>query len=256
MTSTRLPHNCCAAHGLYPLKSSPRMRATPVPSSTSTEWPTVKPPCGIAATSGFTQQLDGMTRVSGLLDPESAAHIVVAADAALAPRRGPRFVDPEAAAAAEELVRDPRSNEQILLDTFVELTRIAVAAPGHKHPRQTTPRGADPRHRPRPPSTPRCRLHRRTTRPGLHRDDRTLPLRLRIRPDPLRRRRTNPQPRTRTPHLHHPTTHRPRRTRRRMPNSQLQLPTLLDRSTPHHPMVRQAAKPTSPTASSSADNTT
>jgi hypothetical protein len=80
----------------------------------------------------FTQQLDGMTRISGLLDPESAAHIVVAADAALAPRRGPRFLDPESVAAAEKLVADPRTNEQILVDTFVELTRIATRAPGHR----------------------------------------------------------------------------------------------------------------------------
>ncbi len=80
----------------------------------------------------FTQQLDGMTKVSGLLDPESAAHIVAAADAALAPRRGPRFLDAESIAAAERLEADPRSNEQILVDTFVELTRIATRAPGHK----------------------------------------------------------------------------------------------------------------------------
>ena len=80
----------------------------------------------------FTQQLDGMTRVSGRLDPESAAHIVVAADAALAPRRGPRFVDADSVAAAEKLVADPRTNEQILVDTFVELTRIATHTPGHK----------------------------------------------------------------------------------------------------------------------------
>ena len=80
----------------------------------------------------FTPQLDGMTRITGLLDPESAAHIVVAADAALAPRRGPRFLDPESVEAAEKLTADPRSNEQILVDTFVELTRIATQAPGHK----------------------------------------------------------------------------------------------------------------------------
>jgi hypothetical protein len=73
-----------------------------------------------------------MTKVSGLLDPESAAHIVAAADAALAPRRGPRFLDPESIEAAERLEADPRSNEQILVDTFVELTRIATRAPGHK----------------------------------------------------------------------------------------------------------------------------
>jgi hypothetical protein len=87
----------------------------------------------------FTQQLDGMTRVSGLLDPESAAHIVTAVDAALAPRRGPRFVDPVAAARAAELERDPRSNDQIVVDTFVDLIRIATNADdgtvlGSRHP--------------------------------------------------------------------------------------------------------------------------
>ena len=87
----------------------------------------------------FTPQLDGMTRITGLLDPESAAHIVAAADAALAPRRGPRFLDPESVEAAEKLLADPRSNEQILMDTFVELTRIATATPGHKILGKTRP---------------------------------------------------------------------------------------------------------------------
>ena len=74
----------------------------------------------------FSQQLDGMTRVTGLLDPESAAIIVTAADAVLAPRRGPRFVDPDAAAAAAELVRDQRTNDQLLADAFVDLIRMAT----------------------------------------------------------------------------------------------------------------------------------
>jgi hypothetical protein len=87
----------------------------------------------------FTQQLDGMTRVSGLLDPESAAHVVNAVDAALAPRRGPRFVDPDARASADELVRDERSNDQITVDTFVELVRLATNVDdgtvlGSRHP--------------------------------------------------------------------------------------------------------------------------
>jgi len=76
----------------------------------------------------FLPQGDGMTRVSGLLDPESAAIIVTAVDAALAPRRGPRFVDPKAAAAAERVVDDPRTNDQLVVDTFVDLTRIATNA--------------------------------------------------------------------------------------------------------------------------------
>ena len=75
----------------------------------------------------FTPQLDGMTKVSGLLDPESAAHIVAAMDAATAPRRGgPRFVDPTAAAAAEQLLGDERTIEQIVADTFVDLVGIAT----------------------------------------------------------------------------------------------------------------------------------
>ncbi len=87
----------------------------------------------------FTQQLDGMTRVSGLLDPESAAHIVTAVDAALAPRRGPRFVDPASAARADALIRDERSNDQITVDTFVELIRLATNVDdgtvlGSRHP--------------------------------------------------------------------------------------------------------------------------
>ena len=74
----------------------------------------------------FTPLPDGMTRVAGLLDPESAAHIVAAVDAATAPRRGgPRFVDPTAAASAEQLLEDERTTEQITVDVFVELTRIA-----------------------------------------------------------------------------------------------------------------------------------
>nr|MDQ2699488.1 HNH endonuclease [Actinomycetota bacterium] len=72
-------------------------------------------------------QPDGMTRITGLLDPESAAHVVTAVDAATSPRRGgPRFVDPEAAAHADTLLEDPRTIEQITLDTVVDLVRMAT----------------------------------------------------------------------------------------------------------------------------------
>ncbi|CAN5513735.1 HNH endonuclease signature motif containing protein [soil metagenome] len=71
-------------------------------------------------------QLDGMTRVSGLLDPESAAIIGAAVDAATSPRRGgPRFVDPTRAAEADALVADSRTIEQIVVDTLVELVDSA-----------------------------------------------------------------------------------------------------------------------------------
>lgn len=70
------------------------------------------------------RQLDGMTRIHALLDPESAAIVVPILDAATSPRRGgPRFVDPDAAARAEDLVRDTRTTEQLSLDTLVHLVR-------------------------------------------------------------------------------------------------------------------------------------
>ena len=70
---------------------------------------------------------DGMTRINGLLDPESAAVVVGAYDAVTSPRRGgPRFVDPTEAARAEELVADTRTLEQIAVDSFVDLIRIAT----------------------------------------------------------------------------------------------------------------------------------
>ena len=68
---------------------------------------------------------DGMTRLSGMLDPESAAIVGAAYDAATSPRRGgPRFVDSEQRERAERLVADERSTGQIALDTFVDLLRI------------------------------------------------------------------------------------------------------------------------------------
>lgn len=74
-------------------------------------------------------QSDGMTRVSGLLDPESAALVGDAFDQLTAPRRGgPRFVDADAVERADAVLRDPRTTEQLLLDAFVETVRIAGAA--------------------------------------------------------------------------------------------------------------------------------
>lgn len=79
----------------------------------------------------ITPQPDGMTRLSGLLDPESAAIVVAAYDGATSPRRGgPRFVDPGEIDRAERLTRDQRTTEQIAVDSFVELIRVgATAAP-------------------------------------------------------------------------------------------------------------------------------
>jgi len=77
----------------------------------------------------LTAQSDGMTRLTGLLDPESAAIVSGAFDQVTAPRRGgPRFVDPAESARAQLISDDPRSTEQLLADAFVEMIRIAGAA--------------------------------------------------------------------------------------------------------------------------------
>jgi hypothetical protein len=72
---------------------------------------------------------DGMTRIIGLLDPESAAIIGGAIDAITAPRRGgPRFLDAKEAARAAAIENDPRTTPQLALDGLVELVRVATLA--------------------------------------------------------------------------------------------------------------------------------
>lgn len=72
---------------------------------------------------------DGMTRIHGLLDPESAALVTDAIDLVTAPRRGgPRFVDETQAARADAILTDPRTTGQLALDAMVEMIRIAGAA--------------------------------------------------------------------------------------------------------------------------------
>lgn len=73
----------------------------------------------------LSRQADGMTRLSGLLDPESAALVRDAVDGATSPRRGgPRFVSPGERERAERLTRDSRTTEQLALDALVDLVRI------------------------------------------------------------------------------------------------------------------------------------
>ena len=73
-------------------------------------------------------QSDGTMRISGILDPESAAHLVAAIDAATSPRRGgPRFVEPSAKERAQRLMDDPRATPQIALDALVDLVKLGVA---------------------------------------------------------------------------------------------------------------------------------
>lgn len=74
-------------------------------------------------------QVDGMTKILGLLDPESAAVVVAAVDSVTAPRRGgPRFVDPEAVERSERIVDDPRTTEQIAADALVDMVVLATRA--------------------------------------------------------------------------------------------------------------------------------
>ncbi len=74
-------------------------------------------------------QPDGMTRLVGLLDPESAAVVTVALDAVTSPRRGgPRFVEADDVARAERIINDERTTEQLALDSFVELIDVATRA--------------------------------------------------------------------------------------------------------------------------------
>lgn len=72
---------------------------------------------------------DGMLRLVGLFDPESAAIITAAFDQVTSPRRGgPRFIDPDDQARAQRIIDDPRTTEQLLADALVDMVRIAGAA--------------------------------------------------------------------------------------------------------------------------------
>ena len=74
-------------------------------------------------------QSDGMTRIAGLLDPESAAIVTAAVDQVTSPRRGgPRFVGSAERARTQLLADDERSTEQLALDALVDMVRIAGAA--------------------------------------------------------------------------------------------------------------------------------
>lgn len=74
---------------------------------------------------------DGMTRLTALLDPESAAVITTAIDTVLSPRRGgPRFVDSSDAARAAALEADTRTTDQLAVDTLVDIVQLAVRAAG------------------------------------------------------------------------------------------------------------------------------
>jgi hypothetical protein len=67
-----------------------------------------------------------MHRLSGLLDPESAATIRGFFDQLTSPRRGgPRFVADAEKERAQTIIDDPRTTDQIMHDGFVDAIRIA-----------------------------------------------------------------------------------------------------------------------------------
>lgn len=71
--------------------------------------------------------IDGLRRMSLVLDPESDAIITGAIDAAMSPRLGgPRFTDEGDKDRAAGLLDDDRTNEQMALDALTELVRIGV----------------------------------------------------------------------------------------------------------------------------------
>jgi hypothetical protein len=69
---------------------------------------------------------DGMTRLTALLDPENAALVTDAFDRVTSPRRGGvRFVSETEQARAARIIGDPRSTQQLALDAFVQMIRLA-----------------------------------------------------------------------------------------------------------------------------------
>lgn len=72
---------------------------------------------------------DGVHHAKVVFDDEGAAWVRSMIDAALRPRRGgPRFVDAGEAARAEDLARDPRSNEQLSYDLILDTLRAGAIA--------------------------------------------------------------------------------------------------------------------------------
>lgn len=72
---------------------------------------------------------DGTRRGSFAFDDEGGAWIDAIIATALRPRRGgPRFVDPDEKARADELVADPRTNDQLAYDVIMDVIRAGALA--------------------------------------------------------------------------------------------------------------------------------
>jgi hypothetical protein len=69
----------------------------------------------------------GMTRITGELDPESAAQVTAVVDAATSPRRGgPRFVDPASKQREQRILDDTRNTDQLAVDALIAVLRIGL----------------------------------------------------------------------------------------------------------------------------------
>jgi len=72
---------------------------------------------------------DGVRRGSIAFEDLGGAWAETILDSALRPRRGgPRFVDPDEKARADELIADPRSNDQLAYDLFLDILRAGALA--------------------------------------------------------------------------------------------------------------------------------
>ncbi|WP_052226930.1 HNH endonuclease signature motif containing protein [Microbacterium mangrovi] len=72
---------------------------------------------------------DGVTCAKIRFEPGGAAWVTSVLDAALRPRRGgPRFVDPDEKAAADALVADPRTNDQLAYDLLIDVLHTGSLA--------------------------------------------------------------------------------------------------------------------------------
>ncbi len=72
---------------------------------------------------------EGTRRASFTFDDEGGAWVDTIIAAALRPRRGgPRFVDPDERAHADDLVSDPRTNDQLAYDLMLDVIRAGALA--------------------------------------------------------------------------------------------------------------------------------
>lgn len=77
----------------------------------------------------WSPQADGTTRMTAVLDPESAAVVIGAIETITSPRRGgPHFVDPTEQERAAALEADDRTLPQLSLDALVDIVRLAARA--------------------------------------------------------------------------------------------------------------------------------